>query len=53
MSVSRYRFAGVTDNNQRYFAIGGNDLYNDLVLNEAYDPATDSGQPSRLCQLPA
>ena len=35
-------WAGVTDNNQRYFAIGGNDGTNDLAVNAVYNPTTNS-----------
>jgi type VII secretion-associated serine protease mycosin len=42
MFASRYRLAGVSDNNLRYFAIGGNNGGADLARNEVYDPTTDS-----------
>lgn len=45
MSAPRYRLAGVTEDNQRYFAIGGNDGADDLALNEVYDPVTDLWTP--------
>ena len=42
LATARYRLAGVTDNNQRYFAIGGNDGTNDLAVNAVYNPTTNS-----------